>query len=76
MILGAVLAGGQSSRFGSDKAFQSFLERTSQSELDVKVDLEKNLLRDKLFAKMLSIWKHLIVVRKNLPAHSRRCLRN
>lgn len=41
-------------RFGSDKAFQSFLERTSQSELDVKVDLEKNLLRDKLFAKLLS----------------------
>jgi peptidyl-prolyl cis-trans isomerase C len=41
-------------RFGSDKAFQSFLERTSQSEADVKVDLEKNLLRDKLFAKLLS----------------------
>jgi peptidyl-prolyl cis-trans isomerase C len=41
-------------RFGSDKAFQSFLERTNQSDADVKEDLEKNLLRDKLFAKMLS----------------------
>ena len=41
-------------RFGSDKAFQSFLERTQQSEADVKSDLEKNLLRDKLFAKLLS----------------------
>lgn len=40
-------------RFGSDKAFQSFLERTQQSEADVKADLEKNLLRDKLFAKLL-----------------------
>ena len=40
-------------RFGSDKAFQSFLERTQQSEADVKGDLEKNLLRDKLFAKLL-----------------------
>ena len=41
-------------RFGSDKAFQSFLERTGQSEADVKTDLEKNLLRDKLFAKLLA----------------------
>ena len=41
-------------RFGSDKAFQSFLERTQQSEADVKSDLEKNALRDKLFAKLLS----------------------
>ena len=41
-------------RFGSDKAFQSFLERTNQSDADVKEDLEKNLLRDKLFAKLLS----------------------
>ncbi len=41
-------------RFGSDKAFQSFLERTNQTEADVKVDLEKNLLRDKLFAKLLA----------------------
>lgn len=40
-------------RFGSDKAFASFLERTQQSEADVKTDLEKNLLRDKLFAKLL-----------------------
>jgi len=41
-------------RFGSDKAFQSFLERTNQTEADVKEDLQKNLLRDKLFAKLLS----------------------
>jgi peptidyl-prolyl cis-trans isomerase C len=41
-------------RFGSEKAFQSFLERTNQGEADVKADLEKNLLRDKLFAKMLA----------------------
>jgi peptidyl-prolyl cis-trans isomerase C len=41
-------------RFGSDKAFQSFLERTNQTETDVKEDLEKNLLRDKLFAKLLA----------------------
>ncbi|OGQ13608.1 MAG: hypothetical protein A2138_00575 [Deltaproteobacteria bacterium RBG_16_71_12] len=41
-------------RFGSDKAFSSFLERTQQSEADVKADLEKNLLRDKLFAKLLA----------------------
>ncbi|MCC7073860.1 MAG: peptidylprolyl isomerase [Deltaproteobacteria bacterium] len=40
-------------RFGSDKAFLSFLERTQQSEADVKDDLQKNLLRDKLFAKLL-----------------------
>jgi peptidyl-prolyl cis-trans isomerase C len=41
-------------RFGSDKAFESFLQRTNQTEADVKDDLEKNLLRDKLFAKLLS----------------------
>lgn len=41
-------------RFGSDKAFQSFLERTQQSEADVKADLEKTLLRDKLFAKLMA----------------------
>ncbi len=41
-------------RFGSDKAFLSFLERTNQTEADVKSDLEKNLLRDKLFAKLLA----------------------
>ncbi|MBM4279688.1 MAG: hypothetical protein FJ137_02640 [Deltaproteobacteria bacterium] len=41
-------------RFGSDKAFQSFLERTSQTEADVVADLEKTLLRDKLFAKLLA----------------------
>jgi peptidyl-prolyl cis-trans isomerase C len=41
-------------RFGSDKAFQSFLERTSQSEADVVADLQKTLLRDKLFTKLLA----------------------
>ncbi len=41
-------------RFGSDKAFQSFLERTGQTEADVKADLQKNLLRDKLFVKLLA----------------------
>ena len=41
-------------RFGSDKAFQSFLERTNQSETDVKADLEQNLLREKLFSKLLA----------------------
>ncbi len=40
-------------RFGSDKAFAAFLERTNQSEVEVKQDLEKNLLRDKLFTKLL-----------------------
>jgi peptidyl-prolyl cis-trans isomerase C len=40
-------------RFGSDKAFQSFLERTGQTEADVQIDLERNLLRDKLFTRLL-----------------------
>ena len=41
-------------RFGKDeKAFQSFLQRTNQSEADVKRDLERNLLRDKLFSKLM-----------------------
>jgi peptidyl-prolyl cis-trans isomerase C len=41
-------------RFGSDKAFTAFLERTSQSEADVNADLERNLLRDKLFGKLMA----------------------
>jgi peptidyl-prolyl cis-trans isomerase C len=41
-------------RFGSEKAFASFLERTNQTEADVGADLEKTLLRDKLFAKLLA----------------------
>jgi peptidyl-prolyl cis-trans isomerase C len=41
-------------RFGSEKAFASFLERTSQTEADVAADLEKSVLRDKLFAKLLA----------------------
>lgn len=40
-------------RFGNEKAFESFLERTGQSIDDVKGDLEKNLLREKLFAKLM-----------------------
>ena len=40
-------------RFGSDKAFAAFLERNNQSEAEIKQDLEKNLLREKLFTKML-----------------------
>ena len=41
-------------RFGNDEAFQAFLKRTGQSEEDVKADLERNLLRDKLFEKLLA----------------------
>jgi peptidyl-prolyl cis-trans isomerase C len=41
------------SHFGSDKAFAAFLERNNQSETEVKQDLEKTLLREKLFAKLL-----------------------
>jgi peptidyl-prolyl cis-trans isomerase C len=41
-------------RFGSDEAFKSFLERTSQTEEDVKSDLERNLLRDALFSKLMT----------------------
>lgn len=40
-------------RFGTDEMYKSFLERTQQSEEDVKTDLERNLLRDKLFAKLM-----------------------
>lgn len=40
-------------RFGSEEMYKSFLERTQQSEEDVKADLERNLLRDKLFAKLM-----------------------
>lgn len=41
-------------RFGNDKAFESFLKRTSQSVDDIKDDLRKNLVREKLFAKLSS----------------------
>lgn len=40
-------------RFGSEEMYKSFLERTQQSEEDVKSDLERNLLRDQLFAKLM-----------------------
>lgn len=40
-------------RFGTEEMYKSFLERTQQSEEDVKADLERNLLRDKLFAKLM-----------------------
>jgi arylsulfatase A-like enzyme len=41
------------SRFGTDEAFASFLERTQQGDDDVRSDLERNLLRDLLFAKLM-----------------------
>lgn len=41
-------------RFGNEQAFTAFLERTGQSEADVKADLERNLLREKLFEKLLA----------------------
>lgn len=41
-------------RFGNEQAFTAFLERTGQSEDDVKADLERNALREKLFDKLLS----------------------
>ena len=41
-------------RFGDDpKAFQAFLQRTNQTEEDVKKDLSRNLLRDNLFSKLM-----------------------
>ncbi len=40
-------------RFGTEEMYKSFLERTQQSEEDVKSDLERNLLRDQLFAKLM-----------------------
>lgn len=40
-------------RFGTEEMYKSFLERTQQTEDDVKSDLERNLLRDKLFAKLM-----------------------
>lgn len=40
-------------RFGTEEMYKSFLERTQQTEEDVKSDLERNLLRDKLFAKLM-----------------------
>lgn len=46
--------GEHKARFGNDKAFAAFLERTKQSEDDVRRDLKKNLLRDKLFDKLMA----------------------
>ena len=40
-------------RFGSDQAFAAFLERTGQNEDDVKSDIKRNALREKLFEKLL-----------------------
>jgi len=40
-------------RFGNEKAFANFLKRTNQTEEDIKRDLNKQLLRDALFEKML-----------------------
>lgn len=41
-------------RFGTEPAFAAFLERTGQSEDDVKADLESSALREKLFEKLLA----------------------
>ncbi len=42
-------------RFGSEEAFKSFLDRTKQTEADVKADLTKNLVREDLFAKLANL---------------------
>lgn len=42
-------------RFGSDEKFTAFLERTKQKEEDVKADLQKNLMRESLFAKVSNL---------------------
>jgi peptidyl-prolyl cis-trans isomerase C len=41
-------------RFGSDQSFTSFLERTKQTPEDVQRDLQKNLVRDRLFEKLMA----------------------
>lgn len=39
-------------RFGDDQKFASFLERTNQTEDEVQADLGKDVLRDKLIARL------------------------
>ncbi|MFZ9886434.1 MAG: peptidylprolyl isomerase, partial [Myxococcota bacterium] len=41
-------------RFGTEEMYKSFLERTQQTDEDVRKDLESNLVRDKLFAKLMA----------------------
>ena len=41
-------------RFGSEQSFESFKKRTNQNEEDIKRDLRKNLMREKLFEKLMS----------------------
>jgi peptidyl-prolyl cis-trans isomerase C len=40
-------------RFGNEQAFTKYLERTGQTADDVKVDLHRNLVREKLFEKLI-----------------------
>jgi len=40
-------------RFGSDQAYQDFLKRTNQSEQELRTELKKTLLRERLYAKLI-----------------------
>lgn len=40
-------------RFGSDQAYQDFLKRTNQSEQELRSELKKTLLRERLYAKLI-----------------------
>ncbi|MBI5493853.1 MAG: peptidyl-prolyl cis-trans isomerase [Deltaproteobacteria bacterium] len=42
-------------RFGSPEAFKSFLERTGQSEADLRDELKRTELRDRLFNKLAAV---------------------
>jgi|GEM_PF-1175281 parvulin-like peptidyl-prolyl isomerase len=42
-------------RFGSPEAFKSFLERTGQSEADLREELKRTELRDRLFNKLAAV---------------------
>lgn len=42
-------------RFGSPEAFKNFLERTNQTEDDLKAELRRTELRDRLFNKMAAV---------------------
>ena len=40
-------------RFGTDKAYQDFLQRTGQSEDEMRRELRKSLMRERLYAKLV-----------------------
>lgn len=40
-------------RFGSDKAYQDFLKRTGQTEEQLRAELRKSLLRERLYSKLV-----------------------